>query len=568
MTSTEVETPYYTEQRIEIPSTGSPGGVLVGTLVSPTVTTSLFPPSVVIISHGFAGHRNYCYHKLLAHKLAEPSMGGLYSVRFDFRSCGESADLIDPALGRWLEHDCQDFTDVLAYVRTKLNLYVLALVGHSRGALASLLYVLKHDQTIPHVVNCSGRFRTEFIIDKCRRASATWDQDGGYFAENVPRHLKRERVWVPATETFNLARPDLNELANLPPNIRVMTIYGMEDQVVSLQDATMFANVLTDRHCLHFIPLADHNFYSRQEHTGARINHNPQVVELIAEWLSPAAIAAWFLYSRGIAVRVPRLVSIDGAAHDVRDFGGWTTQGRTVRHAYLYHSVAEWHAITERGKQQFRLLNVRVVFDLRVANRSNRTPSTKTEYDIPGVKWIEAALPLASSSSSLVIRDGISKSTLSNELYHVLNDSVNAVRKIFELIRDEPDKPFIIQGSVAGNNHHAGIVCALILLIAGVDADTIARDYELSNSINKSSMTQNRLASNKSSLSSPGTNNKEDSTEYDDVPWMARLWSDYETMRRLLNMIDADYGNAEEYLRRYCKFDTHDIDTIRQNLLQ
>ena len=46
-----------------------------------------------IILHGQGGHRSYCYQKMLAHKLASDL--GIYSLRIDFRGCGNSADNAD-----------------------------------------------------------------------------------------------------------------------------------------------------------------------------------------------------------------------------------------------------------------------------------------------------------------------------------------------------------------------------------------------------------------------------------------------------------------------------------------
>ncbi|KAK9455923.1 Alpha/Beta hydrolase protein, partial [Dipodascopsis uninucleata] len=275
----------FTEERIEIPvsePTTSPQGIIVATLTVPKKPFN--PPSAVVIAHGFGGHRNYCYLKILAHRLADESHG-LYSIRFDFRNCGESSE-IKSSKGRTLQEDLRDLDDVINYIKSKRNLEVLALIGHSRGALASLWYAVENKSSIPFLVNCSGRYRTELIKEKVARTSPKWQEEGGFWAE-VPRYLTKKKIFIPAHETNSLAQPTLTRLLELPYTTTFLTIYGLEDQAVSVDDAAMFHDLLGEhRHSLHYLPDADHNFYSIDSETKQRVNHNPKVVDIIANWIS------------------------------------------------------------------------------------------------------------------------------------------------------------------------------------------------------------------------------------------------------------------------------------------
>ncbi|KAK9318336.1 tyrosine phosphatase family-domain-containing protein [Lipomyces starkeyi] len=465
------DAPAFTEERVEVPfslPSTSASGAIVGILTAPTNPS--YPFSVVIIMHGFGGHKNYCYQKILAHKLAESPLG-LYSFRYDFRGCGESAD-IESCDGRTLDEDFHDIKDVLHYVREVKKLYVLALVGHSRGALAGLCYSVRFDPSIPNIINCSGRFRAEQICDRVARQSPTWEEDKGHWAD-VPRYMKLQRVFVPANETYSLAKPNMNDISRLPNSTSFLTIYGLKDTHISVNDSEMYANLLGNRHTLKFIPEADHNFYARNPESGERVNYNSQVVKIITDWISPESRLKRFHERTYYVGAITRWKSIDGVLN-CRDFGGWKTRdGRYVRTGYVFRA-AQLSTVTENGKAALKDLNICKSFDLRSSQECQKNGA----YEIPGLDRQHVPMGVDGDMSPGEIAKKLERLSLGAEGFLIvyrefLEEGITAYRTVLEYIRDHSDKPLIIH-CTAGKDR-TGVICALILMIADVDADNIAR---------------------------------------------------------------------------------------------
>ncbi|KAK9372207.1 tyrosine phosphatase family-domain-containing protein [Lipomyces chichibuensis] len=461
----------FTEERVEVPfslPSTSASGAIIGILTAPTNPS--YPPSVAIIMHGFGGHKNYCYQKILAHRFAESPLG-LYSFRYDFRGCGESAE-IESSNGRTLDEDFHDIKDVLHYVREVKKLYVLALVGHSRGALAGLCYSVRFDHSIPNIINCSGRFRAEQIRDRVARQSPTWEEDKGHWAD-VPRYMKLQRVFVPANETYSLAKPNMNDISRLPNSTSFLTIYGLKDTHISVNDSEMYANLLGNRHTLKFIPEADHNFYARNPETGERINYNPQVVKYITDWISPESRRKRFHERNYYVGAITRWKSIDGVLN-CRDLGGWKTRdGRYVRTGFVFRA-AQMSTVTETGKAAIKDLNICKSFDLR----SSQECQKYGVYEIPGLDRQHVPMGIDRDMSPGEIAKKLEQLSLGAEGFLIvyrefLEEGITAYRTILEYIRDHSDKPLIIH-CTAGKDR-TGVICALILMIADVDADNIAR---------------------------------------------------------------------------------------------
>lgn len=105
-----------------------------------------------LILHGQGGHRNYCYQKHLAHRLAKDL--GIFSLRIDFRGCGDSADNENKLEGRTLTQDVEDIQAAAEFVQNgKLNglgmdLTLSSIIAHSRGGVAMFLWAMKQDELL------------------------------------------------------------------------------------------------------------------------------------------------------------------------------------------------------------------------------------------------------------------------------------------------------------------------------------------------------------------------------------------------------------------------------------
>lgn len=433
------------ESRVEIevsaPSS-KPGSVIVGTLTTPSEPS--YPPSVVVLAHGFAGHRDYCYHKLLAKKLSDEL--GLYCFRFDFRDCGESAE-IETADKRILEEDYSDIADVLSYLRNQQNLFVSTLVGHSRGAVATLTYAALHDREIPYLVNVSGRYTSIEIRDRVSQLAESWEADNGYYA-NVPRNRETKRRWFPAAETHSLAKPDMSICANCSSDF--LTIYGLADTIVSVSDSAKFANLLAGRHTLRLVPDADHNFYGISSEPGQRgTNYNPQVADLVVSFLDPEARRLRFVQRSQLltGTRHHRWKSVDGVPN-WRDLGGWPTRDLSsfVREGFIFRAASLSTISSEGAIDVNRKLGIKKSFDLR----STIECAKSGVYEVPGLQRVHCPLGGDEDMSPAEIAMKLSKLDVSDlEGYIIvykdfLEQGARPYKYIFEHIRDYPNHPIVM----------------------------------------------------------------------------------------------------------------------------
>ncbi|KAK7204166.1 protein-tyrosine phosphatase-like protein [Myxozyma melibiosi] len=547
----------FTEERIEIPfslpSTSSEGAI-VGTLTTPR-RPSYPPTQFVLIMHGFGGHKNYCYQKLLAHRLAQDDLG-FCSFRFDFRNCGESAE-IESSAGRTLDDDISDIRDVVTFFRATKGMEVVASVAHSRGNIASFIYSLRYNHTFPYYVNCSSRFRTELIIEKAKNANPNWEQDGGYWA-TVPRYMKTKRVLIPASETLSLAEPDMTSLVNLSECASFLSVYGLNDGTLFVEDSAKYANLLGARHTLHYVRKGDHNFYGLDPESGERVSYNPEVVRVIADWLSPESRRQRFVKQSSRALKInSRFKNIEGVVN-FRDLGGWKVpaKGKKVRSGMIYRA-ASLHSLTENGERQLKALGIAKAFDLRSASECEKNGI----YSIEGIERIHTPLgkephdqsALDTSTKLLQLSTGVDGYI--NLYREILQDGKLAYRTIFEHVLKYPSQPFVVH-CTAGKDR-TGVFCALVLELCGIDRDVISREYEL---------TRIGIASKFEQVI------QNFSLKYPEVTDRAKLESmissTYETMYKTLVMLDEEFGGVQFYLTEYLGFSQDEISQIRDNLLE
>ncbi|KAK7202675.1 protein-tyrosine phosphatase-like protein [Myxozyma melibiosi] len=555
----------YTESRVEIPvsaSSSPPNSLIIGTLTTPS--TPSYPSSVVVVAHGFSGHKDYIYHRVLASKLA--SKLGVYCLRFDFRDCGDSAE-IETEEKRVLEEDYSDLKDVLAYARQQLKLFVLASVGHSRGAIATLTYSVLYDPTIPHLINCSGRYTSHDIVERTNMMSSTWQEDNGLYFKCL-RHGSVSKRWFAAAETHSLSTVDMSMLARLLPpahDTDFLTIFGLADELIAVTDAACYANLLAGAHTLKLIPEVGHNFYAIAADGTKLANKNPEVADTIVDFLSPERIRERFVKRNLFMGETRRWKTVDGVLN-FRDLGGWKVKSATtaaaaprVRTGFIYRAAA-LSTITPTGVDAAKELGLRKSIDLRSTVECHKGGI----YAVPGMERVHLPLGKNEDMSPAEIAKKLSSLDVSDEEGFVavykdfLDQGVRSYKYVFDHIKDEPQAPIVIH-CTAGKDR-TGVICALILLLAGVDHDTIAREYELTTH-GLAAEYEKILAGLDGSLppgAEEGTRNQ----------ILERIMSSrYETMRKMLDVIDDEFGGVEGYLSTHLSFSPADIATIKRNLL-
>lgn len=477
---------------------------------------------MVLILHGQMGHRDYCYQKLLAHRLA--AYRGMYSLRIDFRGCGSLDDYADPKIGRVVESDLEDITRSMEFITNKalnplgIDFVPLAIIAHSRGAVVMYLWALQQEDIlrrgdpnrkafrVPNLVSCSARYNSLTIFEK----HDIIDDDFEGVDMNCLRYGKTQLVSVPRQELVSLIDVDLTCVKDIPECWSVMSVYGQEDDVVAPNDGAQFSNLLNrcrHSHHLEIIKHADHNFLGLHhiENDDDMEDHNPEglpidkksklvnyryhVASAISHWLKPENELLRFLHANLRIGDLPRWKSIDGV-FDFRDIGGWRLLRPTfsdklvfglsvhLRSGFIYRSACI-KSISAQGAEAVKNLGIKTIYDLR--------SSQETDGDVDPGYLVHARIKRISSpvidvervSPQAIARNSSLLSSASSHVYEeILQENVQPLRVIFMHIKDKPQEPFLI--TCSNGRDITGVTVMLIMKLAGVDAHTIAQEHGLS----------------------------------------------------------------------------------------
>lgn len=526
-------------------------GPVVGILTTPLHINQDRPGRVVIITHGQGGHKDYCYHRQLSHRLAFDH--GLYSFRFDFRGSGDSDPVELLSEGRTPKSDFQDM-DVVAAGLTKRGYQILALVGHSRGSVTNTAWLLKEldkpeGYRITNVVNCSGRFDTSKTLKRLIKTHG--DLPDG-FPTTLYRNGKAERARMPRAEAEQVASLSVTDIVKLPHNVHYLSIYGLNDTVVPVEDCADYANALKGRHTLKLIPGADHNFYGEDKKT---TNYNPVVAEYVSQWLSPDEERQRFLESYKFTGIIERFKHVAGVSN-FRDFGAFPTKhGRTIRAGILFRS-ANVSQIEAAGMETIRKLGITTIFDLRSDPEAKRAGVA----EIPGVNVrrnpVFQEVDLSPEKLAERFKNFFDPIKGFEQAYkEILIKAGTCYREIFLHLRDRPSDGILVH-CTAGKDR-TGVFCALVLLLLEASPDIIAREYEL---------TTMGLQDELPRIYQAIEHEKHNWTDTEGM--LNMLSSKYDAMAGTLAMINREFGGAKTYIKNHCGLTDRDLEIIIDNLTE
>lgn len=575
----------------------------------------------VLILHGQSGHRNYCYQRDLAEALGKQL--GLYTLRIDFRGCGSSADNDDPFLGRTLDQDMEDIQACAEYLvsgnnEVGIKFSIASIVSHLRGSTAMLLWALlqlepQHENhqrpedwlpiKVESLVNCSSRFDLAAIAKRFPLFDLSFDMMPQYCL----RHGKWQEVMVTRHELLSQAQTELEDLKYLDPSVPVLSIYGLEDRVLEPTDPAGMANALSrgpGTHNIYLIPDADHNFQGihpietevdSEEYNPDNlplnrkklVNYNSVVVEHILNYLGPDARAQRSSELCGNVSTIPRWKQVDGVSN-FRDIGGWriTNPARQLSHvppnSFYYvqpgfaYRAANMSSITSEGLATMRNLRIKVVFDLR-SDSECQHDGIASDLELVGITRVHA--PVYANDNFLPEAIAMRYSNLMSSWHtfvkvyqDMLKFGVSAFRTIFEHVRDKGTS-FVVHCS-AGKDR-TGIIVMLMLLLTGLDKNTIAQEYELTTIGLKPDHERiqekflftvekfKKKVENANELLAKGrlgwTIEKDG---FDNL-----ISSRYEAMLNTIDQFHEDYGSVENYMKEHLGFNDEDLVKIYNNLV-
>lgn len=602
---------------------------VVGTLAIPHsvdianyIEVGYAPPTnkIALLFHGQAGNRDYCYQKMLAHKLAAEL--GMYSLRIDFRGCGSLADCTHPD-SRVLLLDCEDIQASAEFVTDGkknplgINFMLLAIIAHSRGSVAMFLWALEQDRllrsgestskaiVVPNLVNTSLRFRSHTVFERY----PLLDEDFQYVEQLCLRYNKLQLVKVSREELMSLATADLTPLRALSLEWSVLSVYGLEDAIIPNEDCAHFANCLNRgpySHHLELIVGADHNFYGLHpvNHEGDAEEFNPDGLPLNKKklvnfnYLTTAIIIKYlradqellrFRHRSFKIGSIARWKKVDGVSN-FRDLGGWFVPNPTFKTdpnpAAKYHvrpdfvfRCASTVGLTEAGANTLQRLGCRKMFDLRSFEECEKDgiPTTLGSAHIDRVHApVFGHEDYSPNAIALRLSNLITSwHTYVNVYDHMLEHGNGLFRTMFEHIRDHPTSPFVFH-CTAGKDR-TGVFGMLVLLLAGVDRHTVAKEYELTTFgllPDHEKIKAKYLGGLAKMRTKPHAPELEAMIVQGRKGWTLEVdgfnnlvSSRYEAMLSTIELLDDKYGGIVNYMQSYLKFEPLEVLTIFKNLV-
>lgn len=584
-----------------------------------------FAPStgkIALILHGQGGHRNYCYQKMVAHKLAAEL--GMYSLRIDFRGSGSLAENADTDAGRLLLQDLEDIDAAVDFIRdgekhhVGVDFLLLSIIAHSRGGVAMFLWACKQQEllkstktaasavVVPNLINCSLRFRSHTILD---RYNFVGPDEIDVITLKALRHGKYVDTIIPKDEIMSLATADLTPIEKLSPEWSVLSIYGTRDDIIPKEDCAYFANALNRGRYTHHLELiddADHNFFGvhpiEDEDDQQRLNRYALPVtknKLVNfNYLVSATVIKYLRFDQELlrfnarAAKiggVPRVKAIDGIAN-CRDVGGWkidvprfrVTQNENakyyVRAGYVFR-CANTAALTKNGAKTLRDLKIDTVYDLRSIEECNKDVFPEAAFEIASITRVHSPVFRHEDYSPEQIALRFSNLITSWHTYVHVYDQMLAngqelFRRMFEHVRDRPDHPFMFH-CTAGKDR-TGVFAMLLLRLVGVDRQTIIKEYELTTLGLKPDHEKIRqlFISGLEKMKSKGLSALENSIVQGRSNWTFEkdgfdnlISSRSEAMLATLELLDTSYGGIVNYMLKYLSFSDAEIEQIFKNLV-
>lgn len=556
---------------------------------------------LVLVLHGHHSHKNANYQPLLSSKLSEL---GFYVLRIDFRGLGDSEDSRDAKVGRTIQQDVEDITTVHDFVMEKelceeicgIQLSLDAIVAHSRGVLAMFEFAwLNPGIHVPNLVNSSGRFDGQGLLQKRLESSAEWATEGGFWCD-FPRYGSTVKTWLPKAETLSAINLDTSKFKDISTKTWVLSCYGSKDDVMPSDAAAKYANLFDGRHTLEMVPGADHNYYGfpgdpNELNLPLRkglVNYCYVLVDRVVNFLSwENQLDRFYKTSKyivgtgpnpaGIVPRWPLPYEFSKISN-FRDLGGYPTMfhDRKVKSGCIYR-CANPCDITKEASLYFQdELNIKRVFDLRSSSES--VENGIISIGVPNLVENISFNSNASMSPDVMAEHYqgllISSYSFPRAYMIVLRNSLGSIKKFFQYILDGncDSKNSLVFHCTAGKDR-TGILGMLILSLLGVDDDTIAKDYELTTIGLKTEIKLLKKLEARGDLyyTMLGKNSEQLTKLYGLTPenmCKTLMSSRYEAMRIFIDDFNEEYQSVEQFFLNELNFTLHDIGKFRDLLLE
>ncbi|KAL3500763.1 hypothetical protein ACH5RR_039856 [Cinchona calisaya] len=211
---------------------------------------------LVIICHGFRSSKD---HIPMVNLAAAFEKEGISAFRFDFAGNGESEGSFQYGNYR---READDLLAVVQHFQGEKH-YVAALVGHSKGGNAVLLYASRQND-IQIIVNIAGRFNLHGGIEGRLGKNFLEKIEQNGFIDVKNRRGKTEYRVTKESLMDRLTTDTHAACQRIHKNCRVLTVHGSIDELVPVNDAKEFAKHIPN-HKLEIFEGSDHEFTSHQD---------------------------------------------------------------------------------------------------------------------------------------------------------------------------------------------------------------------------------------------------------------------------------------------------------------
>ncbi len=180
-----------------------------------------------------------------------------------------------------------------------------------------------------------------------------------------------------------------------------------------------------------------------------------------------------------------------GGVPNLRDLGGWTVPGGTVRPGQVYRS-AEFSDLAGPALAAFDRLGIATVVDLRTGAERDLAPNvvpSGVRYEVldvladaEGIDVAAVGSILADPSKAKELLGGGQVTTLLAEAYRdivSLPSAQAAYRSMFTMLADDTRRPLLFHCTTGKDR--TGWGAASLLLLLGVDPDDVRAEYLLTN---------------------------------------------------------------------------------------
>lgn len=163
---------------------------------------------------------------------------------------------------------------------------------------------------------------------------------------------------------------------------------------------------------------------------------------------------------------------------NVRDLGGHTTEeGGETKYGRIVRADSV-RRLTDAGWEALVAYGVRTVIDLRTDEELAADPPAELPVDVVHVATLEEDADVFAQADK-ASNDAVSSAMATRDVYLIFLErfQANFARAVAEIAR-APEGGVVVH--CAGGKDRTGLVTALLLRLAGVDAETVAADYALS----------------------------------------------------------------------------------------